>query len=67
MGLFEKDILKGVTLLLEKSTPIKKSLFYAPRGFLIDYNDSNLLQEFTKEVTKYVKNKNALILRLLNS
>lgn len=64
VGLFENDNLKGVTLLLEKTTPIKKSLFYAPRGFLLDYKDANLLSEFTKEVIKYVKNNKGFLLKV---
>lgn len=52
------------TLLLEKSTPIKKSLFYAPRGFLIDSDDFSLLNKFTKEVVKYIKLKKGFMLKI---
>jgi len=31
--------------------------FYAPRGFLIDYNDLNLLTFFINNLKKYLKNK----------
>lgn len=63
VGLYEDNTLKGVTLLLEKPTPIKKSLFYAPRGFLLDYNDTNLFQEFTKKVAMYVKKNHGFLLK----
>ena len=63
VGLYENDTLKGVSLLLEKPTPIRKSLFYAPRGFLLDYSESNLLKEFTQEVTSYVRKNNGFLLK----
>ncbi|MGN1000895.1 MAG: lipid II:glycine glycyltransferase FemX [Bacilli bacterium] len=51
-------------MLLEKATPIKKSIFYSPKGFLIDYNDYALLEEFTKEIKKYVSEHNGLMLKI---
>lgn len=51
-------------MLLEKSTPIKKSIFYSPKGFLIDYEDYSLLEEFITKVKKYVKSHNGLMLKI---
>lgn len=51
-------------MLLEKSTPIKKSIFYSPKGFLIDYNNYSLLEEFTNEIKKYVRQHNGLMLKI---
>ena len=46
----------AASLLLAKKTPLFNSyLFYAPRGFLIDFNDKELLKTFTKEVIAYIK------------
>ena len=42
LGLYQDTKLIGVTLLLEKPTPIKKSLFYSPRGYLIPIDDENI-------------------------
>ena len=58
-----KKIIAGA-LLLEKNTPLKKSMFYSPRGFLIDYNNKKLLSEFTKQIRKYLKNKNAIFCKI---
>ena len=38
--------------------------FYSPRGFLIDYNDTELLSFFTHEIKKYIKKKKGYILRI---
>lgn len=38
--------------------------FYAPRGFLIDYSDKELVSFFTKEIKKYIKSKKGYILRI---
>lgn len=64
VGFKDKDKIICATLLLEKSTPIKKSLFYAPRGFLIDSKDFKLLDRFTKEIIKYIKSKKGFMLKI---
>lgn len=64
VGFKDKDKIICATLLLEKNTPIKKSLFYAPRGFIIDSKDFDLLNEFTKEVIKYIKTKKGFMLKI---
>ena len=44
------------TLLLGKKIPvINKYIYYAPRGFLIDYNNYDLVKEFTDGIKKFVK------------
>ena len=53
----------GVTLLLEKKTPIRMSLFYAPRGFLLDIDNYDLLKEFTKLISEYVKKNHGFMLK----
>ncbi len=54
----------AASLLLSKSTPIKRSIFYAPRGFLIDYNDKKLLNNFVNEVKIFIKNKKGFMLKI---
>ena len=60
----EKDI-KATALLLSKKLPVvKKYMFYSPRGFLIDYNDYDLLNEWTTLLKKYVKSKNGIFVKI---
>lgn len=59
-----KKIVAGA-LLLSKTLPIiKKKMFYSPRGFLIDYNNKDLLKEFTEEIKKYAKKENAIFIKI---
>ena len=54
----------AASLLLAKDTVIKKKMFYAPRGFLIDYHDLELLTAFTNEIKKWAKKKNAIFIKI---
>lgn len=59
-----KKIVAGA-LLLSKTLPIiKKKMFYSPRGFLIDYNDKDLLKKFTEEIKKYAKKEKAIFIKI---
>ena len=59
-----KKIVAGA-LLLSKTLPIiKKKMFYSPRGFLIDYNNKELLKQFTEEIKKYAKTENAIFIKI---
>ena len=62
---FKKDneIIAGM-MLLSKQTPIKKKMFYAPRGFILDYKNEELLRNFTEEVKKYVKKNNGIFIKI---
>lgn len=64
LGLYQDTKLIGVTLLLEKPTPIKKSLFYSPRGYLIPIDDENIFNEFHKKVIEYVKKNKGFMLKV---
>lgn len=56
---------KACALLLAKKVPIiNKLMFYSPRGFLIDYNDYDLLKEFTIKIKEYVKRKNGIFVKI---
>lgn len=56
LGLEDKNNLVAASLILAKTLPIiKKKMFYAPRGFLIDYKDKEILKEFTNHLKNYAK------------
>ncbi|MBR2678858.1 MAG: peptidoglycan bridge formation glycyltransferase FemA/FemB family protein [Bacilli bacterium] len=60
----DKKIVAGA-LILSKTLPvIKKKMFYSPRGFLIDYNDRKLLEEFTKEIKEFAKKEGAIFIKI---
>ena len=64
VGIKENNNIYGAAMLLSKKKYLNKYEFYSPRGFLIDYNNKELLDFFTKEIIKYIKNKNGYILRI---
>lgn len=63
LGLVDNDnILAASLIIIEKKGKIKYG--YAPRGFLIDYNNMILLKIFTTEIKKYLGKKNVLSIKL---
>ena len=65
IGLKEDKKIKAAALLLSKTIPIiKKKMFYSPRGFLIDYNDYDLLKEFTTKLKEYVKKEKGIFVKI---
>lgn len=63
---FKKDgeIIAATVLLFKKIPVFKAFLAYAPRGFLLDYSDFSLLEDFTKEIKKYLKKQNVFCLKI---
>ena len=65
VGFKENGEIIAATVLLFKKTPgLNAKLAYAPRGFLLDYSNFDLLEEFTKEIKKYLKTQNAFFLKI---
>ena len=64
LGLKDDKKIVGGCLILVKSTPIKKDIWYSPRGFLIDYHDKKILKEFTDVIKKYAKANNAFFIKI---
>ena len=60
----EKGNILAATLLLQKHLPLNLCYFYAPRGYVIDFNDFELLKSFTKELVSFAKKKKAIYIKL---
>ena len=56
--------LVATALLLKKKTPLNMCYFYSPRGFTMDYQNKEIVTEFTKELRKYLKEENAIYLKM---
>ena len=54
----------GATMLLSRKEFLNKKEFYAIRGFILDYNNFDLLAFFTENIKKYIKENNGFILRI---
>ncbi len=70
---FEYDLLgfvddngniKAASLILYKKIGMFNRYGYAPKGFLIDYHDTELLKEFTKALKKYYYKKNFAFIKV---
>lgn len=62
VGLKRDVIIAGVMLLIDTSKTFKYA--YAPRGFLLDYNDLSLLETFTKELKKFLGKRDIAAVKL---
>ncbi len=60
----ESDQLIATTLLLQKRLPFNYCYFYAPRGFILDYNKKELLKIMTKKIVEFAKNKKAIFIKI---
>ena len=64
VGVEEKKKLIAATMLLAHTRHFHKKEFYSPRGYLLDFQNKELVTFFTEEVKKYVKDHNGYILRI---
>ncbi len=64
LGLVNDDnqILGATLVLIEKKSNFKYG--YAPRGFLIDYSNENLVKTFTEEIKRYLGKQNVIAIKL---
>ncbi len=64
VGVIENNQFVCLALLISKHIFGNKSIFYAPRGFLTDYNNYEILAFFTKEIKKYIKKHHGIVLKI---
>ena len=64
VGVEENGKIVAATMLLSHLRHFKKYEFYSPRGYLIDFNNKNLVDFFTNELKKYIKEKHGYVLRI---
>ncbi len=64
VGFKEKKKVKAATLLLSKEVKLGIKMYYAPRGFLIDFKDYKLLDEFVEEIKLYIKEQGGTFLKI---
>ena len=64
LGVKEDGKIVIATVILYKSLKGIIKFAYAPRGFLMDYQNFDLLEEFTKEIKEYLKKQNVAFLKI---
>ncbi len=64
LGLNDKGKIVGATLLLKKSLPLGLCYLYAPRGYVINFSETKILDKFTEEIVKFAKRKKAIYVKI---
>lgn len=64
VGVKENKKIIGATMLVSKKRRFGKKEYYSPRGYLIDFNNQELLDFFTNELKQYIKKNNGYVLRI---
>ena len=64
VGVKKDDKIIAASLILSKEIKFGKTMFYAPRGFLLDYNDYDLLKFFTNRIKEYAKRRGAIFIKI---
>lgn len=64
VGVKEKKKIVAAALLLEKKVLKKFSIFYVPRGYLIDFNNEELLKFFTEKLKVFAKERKGIFIKI---
>ena len=64
VGVKENNKIIAATMLLRRKSQFKKYEFYSPRGYLLDFNNKELVTFFTNELKKYIKDKKGYVFRV---
>lgn len=64
LGVRKNKKIVAATLLLEKKIFKRFSIFYAPRGYLIDFKEKEILKFFTEEIRKFAKAKSGIFVKI---
>ncbi len=64
VGVKENKKVIAASMLLAHKRHFNSYEFYSPRGYLLDFNDSKLVDFFTKELKKFISKHNGYIFRV---
>jgi len=65
LGLENNGELIGICMLLKRKLPLVNAyMYYAPRGFVCDYNNKETVKAFTEKLTDYVKKNKGIMLKI---
>ncbi len=60
----EEENIHAASLILLKKITFNSYYGYAPKGFLLNYFDYDLLKEFTEKITEYYNKKNVVFIKI---
>ena len=63
-GLYKENNLVATALVLKRTLPLGISFMYVPRGFLVDYENLEDLQQLTTELKKLAKQEGSYMIKI---
>ena len=64
VGVYDENKLVATSLVLIRKLPFGFTMLYTPRGPVLDYENSNLVEFFMSELKKYAKTKRCLFIKM---
>lgn len=64
VGVLRDNKLVAISLIIGKKVYLDKYLYYAPRGVLLDYNDTEVLSFFTKKIKNFLIKRKGIVLKI---
>lgn len=64
VGAKEDDKIVAAAMLLFKKAPLGIKMCYSPRGFILDYQNENLIKDFVEAIKDYLKDKKITFLKI---
>ena len=64
VGIKENNKLIATALILKKRLPLGYSYFYIPRGYVMDFDNLDVLNFITKEIKKYALKNKAIFIKI---
>jgi peptidoglycan pentaglycine glycine transferase (the first glycine) len=58
------ELIAGAMLLRRKVPILPRTILYAPRGFVLDYSQNELLENFSKSISNYAKKTKAIFVKI---
>lgn len=61
----ENGVWQAAAMILERKLPFSgKTMFYVPRGYVLDYEDDDLLEKFTREIRRFARTRGAILIKI---
>lgn len=65
VGMKKENKIVAAALILGKKIPaFNRYIYYSPRGFLLDYDDQNLVKQFVQSIKKFIKQKKGIFIKI---
>ena len=64
VGVMKDNVLVAAALVLEKAHKSKFSYLYIPRGYVMDFNDKDVLEFMTKNIKLFAKSRHAFFVKI---